>query len=842
MVKAIAFIFLFVISLLILSHCKKDNSTPRSYPRLRNTIVSDVTEKGARFTADLYSVGTEKIIEYGFVWGAFDPNIRFSDRVLLGSCDTPGVYSAYISSSLIKDRKYIVKPYVQTADHVVYGLPMSFISLGSSAPFIYSFYPQTAEWLDTITIKGKNISHVASENIVKLNQTICETIGSTDTTLRIVVNTALKDLRSLLSVELAGNITVLTSDTFRLIPPVITDFNPKLAEWGDTLLVTGMRLKTLTLNKSNYVKLGTFLCSILRVYNDSSVAVSIPYEINTINSNLSILINGLTIQGSQTFQLKAPEFSFSPKDGTWNDIITLTGKFNTIASRNSVSFNGVNGTIKSATAKEIKVQVPIALSSIKTKIIYSAVPFTIATVDSFRLRGPVLKTFSPLSGPGGTVVTIKGKYFSVGNSTVLFGNTPGVISTMNDSTIYAKVPTAVIGPVKISVKAKLQTIISSEDFNITNPKIISVYPLSGTFNDEVTITGENLIPATGSTTISFSGIQATVKSSTSTSIVVSVPLTMDSIPRTITVNAGSNTVSSVEKFMLTPFQIISISPGSADPAQDIIIAGLNFNPVPASNIVSWDIYSLKVKSSTPTEIIVTLPDFLPRGKNKIQVTVGGYKRLSPQYWTINSQWLRIPAPYMSTNGLDRTRYTGMTIYGEAPGNFGYLCSPASNVMYKFDPSDKTFTKLNTTTPFYLTAQMGEVVCRDTFYLIAGHDYYPYDGTGGMFALNETSNKLRKINTPFDGRTGVAFSLNNKIYYGLDYWTSTKTDMWECDPGIGYTWTRKSNIPVASIKTYSSYFSVADKGYVLFSDNTFWQYDPVSDVWTKKPASLVRHAR
>jgi hypothetical protein len=127
--------------------------------------------------------------------------------------------------------------------------------------------------------------------------------------------------------------------------------------------------------------------------------------------------------------------------------------------------------------------------------------------------------------------------------------------------------------------------------------------------------------------------------------------------------------------------------------------------------------------------------------------------------------------------------------------------------------------------------MGEVVCRDTFYLISGFDYYPYDETGGMNVYNEISNKWEKINTPFDRRTGVAFSLDNKIYYGLNSWTLT--DFWECDPGSGYTWIRKSNFPVTSYKSYSSYFSIADKGYILFSDNSFWQYDPVSDVWTKK---------
>lgn len=200
MIKAITFIFFFVIVVFLLSHCKKDNPTPRSYPRLRNTVVSDITEKDARFSADLYSIGTEKIIEHGFVWGTTDPNIYYSDRIQLGPCDTPGIYSACIASTLKKDIKYTVKSYVQTADHLVYGIPTDFKSLGSSAPVIYDFYPHSAGWLDTLTIKGENFSWVPAENVVSLNQTECKVLTATDKLLKVLVSSDLPDLKSVVSV------------------------------------------------------------------------------------------------------------------------------------------------------------------------------------------------------------------------------------------------------------------------------------------------------------------------------------------------------------------------------------------------------------------------------------------------------------------------------------------------------------------------------------------------------------------------------------------------------------------------------------------------------------------
>ena len=79
------------------------------------------------------------------------------------------------------------------------------------------------------------------------------------------------------------------------------------------------------------------------------------------------------------------------------------------------------------------------------------------------------------------------------------------------------------GNVKISVSAKLQTTVSTGYFNVTNPKINGVSPLSGTFNDEITISGENFV----SPSVTFEGIPATIKSSTLTTIVVLVPVEIE---------------------------------------------------------------------------------------------------------------------------------------------------------------------------------------------------------------------------------------------------------------------------------------------------------------------------
>lgn len=828
--KYIALIIIITLTMLLLYRCEEVKPQPREYPRLKTQDVSEISEAGATFNAELYSTGTELITQHGFVWKTSEVmDINVDNKILLGPIEGTGPFKAVIKSTLFPETKYYVKPFAITSDFVVYGPSVAFSSLGSSAPTIFNFKPDSAAWMDTLTINGKNFSWMESLNKVKLNDIECTTFASTDTTLSVFINTSVKDIKSKISVNLAGNVASYNSKDFTLILPRISGISPIWAAWEDTIIVTGTHLQN-----SIPATTGTisgFLCTIIKQKEDS-VILTVPNEPFTLSNPVKLKINALTFTSPINLNLSEPIISDNlPKEGTWGNTITLTGKFNTLISRNTFFFDNVQATVISTSRNTVTIKVPESLSQIETHIIYKVTPYAISSSGTFKLKAPLIKTFSPVSGPSKSTVTVKGKYFNVGNTSVKFGSESATISSMNDSTLIVLVPAGINGPVKISVKAKLQTIISSEDYIVKNPKIMSIYPLSGTFNDEITITGENFISTTGSTTVTIGSISGTVKSLTASSIVVSVPLTMDSIPKVITVTAGSNSTSSSDKYTLSPPQIISISPESITPSQDITLNGLNFNPIPSNNYVYWDIYPLAIKSATATEIIATLPSSLPRGTKKIEINMGGYSRFSTQEFSFNSQWVRIPSPIMSTNSVGTTIYTGMTIYGESLGNFGYLCSPASNVMYRFDPLESLWTKLNVSTPFYLKVKMGEIVCKDTLYLISGFEYSGISST--MYAFHEVSNNWKTINVPFNRRTGIAFSLNNRIYFGLNYWTPYLNDLWECNPENGYLWTRKSDLPTKISYKYTSYFSLNDKGYVLLSNNNLWQYDPISDQWTIK---------
>ena len=61
-------IILFGLTILLLNNCEDEKAQSRSYPQVRTNPVSGITSAGATFSAEIYALGTEQIINHGFVW------------------------------------------------------------------------------------------------------------------------------------------------------------------------------------------------------------------------------------------------------------------------------------------------------------------------------------------------------------------------------------------------------------------------------------------------------------------------------------------------------------------------------------------------------------------------------------------------------------------------------------------------------------------------------------------------------------------------------------------------------------------------------------------------------
>jgi YD repeat-containing protein len=120
--------------------------------------------------------------------------------------------------------------------------------------------------------------------------------------------------------------------------------------------------------------------------------------------------------------------------------------------------------------------------------------------------------------------------------------------------------------------------------NASTVSILDFTPSSGPAGTTVTIYGTGFSATPGSNTVSFNGASGVVASSTSTSIVATVPAGATTGPIGVTAPGGSATSSG--SFTVTATDgapvITSFSPTVASSGTTVTLTGLNFEPTPST--------------------------------------------------------------------------------------------------------------------------------------------------------------------------------------------------------------------------------------------------------------------
>jgi len=103
----------------------------------------------------------------------------------------------------------------------------------------------------------------------------------------------------------------------------ILDFVPAQAMWRDTITIKGKHLSFIQENLS--IRFGTMDARILSS-TDSSIVVIVPKVRNQPEVTISLDVYDESLQFDNPFQFLYPQvFDFSPKQGTHQDVITITG-------------------------------------------------------------------------------------------------------------------------------------------------------------------------------------------------------------------------------------------------------------------------------------------------------------------------------------------------------------------------------------------------------------------------------------------------------------------------------------------------------------------------------------
>jgi IPT/TIG domain len=188
---------------------------------------------------------------------------------------------------------------------------------------------------------------------------------------------------------------------------------------------------------------------------------------------------------------------------------------------------------------------------------------------------PVITSFSPQSGPVGTIISLTGSGFTGANFAHVDGWNDTSLMILSDTSAHVTVPTTGNGPAMLSISNPTNTGYSSTNFVVTGPAaapvINSFSPTSGPIGTIITIIGSNLAGAIAAQIGSVSGAQINGNFGSSVQLTV---------PNTATAGAGVVSIRTAGgwAYSSTAFQVTNNPPSILNNTAHIVtdaILGLN---------------------------------------------------------------------------------------------------------------------------------------------------------------------------------------------------------------------------------------------------------------------------
>ncbi len=273
-----------------------------------------------------------------------------------------------------------------------------------------------------------------------------------------------------------------------------------------------------------------------------------------------------------------------------------------------------------------------------------------------------ISSLSPLVGPVGTIVTLRGSGFGAtqGSSTISFNGTTATPSAWNATSIRVPAPTgATTGNVVVTVAGAGSNGVL---FTVGNtPSISNLSTTSGQPGSSVTINGANFGAVQGGSTVTFNGSLATATSWTAGAINITVPAGAQSGNVVVTVGGFASNGVAFTVTLPTP-TITSIIPSANAVGGGVTLYGTNFGSTQGTSAVTFNNIAASITYWSSQEIIAEVP--LGAQTGNVVVTVAGVASTGYAF-TVSPT----PAPYIASISTNQTVAVGepLTVYG---GNFG----------------------------------------------------------------------------------------------------------------------------------------------------------------------------
>lgn len=377
---------------------------------------------------------------------------------------------------------------------------------------VTDYYPNSGNQGTLVTVEGTGFSNNPSDVSATFSGTPADVVSATAT--EIVLRAPQKGSTGEIVMKVSGETLNIGRYTYQELS--VQRISPANGAAGAHIRISGAGFSSL---KGPAEVLINGKASVVVSASDTLLVVEVPAKVGT--GPVKVRVDGKEATG-QVFKYQAIA-GISPLTGGKGTQVRVTGEgFEELAEGNYVDFNGIPALVKEASATSLLVIAPakVGTGPLSVTINKQKVAGPIFTV----VPPPVIETVSPLSGPGGSVMTIVGTTFSTvpeENKVSINGKLiPVTTATAGKLTLTLPGNTG-NGKVVLSVNDQ---VVQGPEFKDQSLGINKLSPENGLAGTKVTITGTGFNAIAAQNMVTFNGVSATIISATETEIVVKAPV------------------------------------------------------------------------------------------------------------------------------------------------------------------------------------------------------------------------------------------------------------------------------------------------------------------------------
>ena len=490
-------------------------------------------------------------------------------------------------------------------------------------------------------------------------------------------------------------------------------------------------------------------------------------------------------------------------------------------------------------------------------------------------KAPVVKNFFPSIGTWGDTITVVGENFSdeLRTNVVKFGEDIASVIKANKDTVLLTVPAFLakdLTTISVSVAGNSSHI--EKQFQLRAPEIESVTPDIGLPGTKVVIKGKYLMSSAGAK-IHFGETEATIWNWSVNQIETTVPNQANAIV-SLSVRTGTGNLAASTYFKIQPEhlpELYQVQPNVAKAYETIKLIGDHFATQPGQNSVKFGDIDAQIVSESKTEIEVVVP--APDTRTPT-ITVTSYgSSVSIETFTLKSPVITDFSPHRGVPGGELL-ITGTDVHpGHLKVFLGDVELPVNSVynnqIYTVIPADLSTHEGTLKVTFYDQEFVLNEQFKSPWILL--EDFPGADLSSSHCIVNNNnayllmagppgqSNQVWKFNgdqwnrlndfPEIDRSISVSFATSNAGYAGAGWanGTTQMNDLWEYN-FVSDTWTKQSDMPIPNYPNTG--FAVGNDAFAFEVVNhpdipNLWSYDVSNDSWSLKsvpPAGMTGYAK